>query len=586
MAIRLLKSRRSIVETHPEVTAMWDTKKNAPLLPAQFSMGSHYKAWWICDTGHEFEARITKLTHCKLNGCPACWKTSGNTRTSIKNKGSLAELHVEISLEWHPIKNGPLTAKHVAARSSKRVWWKCISGHEWQAPISARTSGSNCPVCYELTRGNILKRSYLKKRGAISLTHPELLKEWDYEKNHKFSPDDYHAGSHQHVWWKCRFGHSSKSEIRVRAKGHKCPDCNAQTSRLEVRILSEIKILVKSVEWRKKHYGKEIDIYLPEYKVALEIDGSVWHQHKKELDLGKNALLEKKRVLVIRIRGDGLPLLGGNDISYKESEQDLQVVKRLFSKLSQINPEIIDPLKLNNYLNGNEYLNDEYYKRILAQLPAPEVEDSFAHNFPHLLSEWSEKNAPLTPEMFSKMSSKRVWWKCSKGHEWVTRVSKRATGRGCPKCARQVGGAKSRSTHARRNSLKVFSPKVAAELHQSLNGDLKASDISCSSKLVVWWKCENGHEWKQSPQSRRAQRGTHECPKCRIDRKLLALTNPNLIAELHPHLNPTLDLSVLTTGSHQKLWWKCSKGHAWEAVVYNRTSEGGSGCPFCARQKK
>ena len=35
--------------------------------------------------------------------------------------------------------------------------------------------------------------------------------------------------------------------------------------------------------------------------------------------------------------------------------------------------------------------------------------------------------------------------------------------------------------------------------------------------------------------------------------------------------------------SNQKVWWKCSEGHTWEAGIYDRNR--GTGCPYCANQK-
>ena len=36
---------------------------------------------------------------------------------------------------------------------------------------------------------------------------------------------------------------------------------------------------------------------------------------------------------------------------------------------------------------------------------------------PELVSEWSDKNLPLTPDKITFGSNKRVWWKGSCGHE-------------------------------------------------------------------------------------------------------------------------------------------------------------------------
>ncbi len=58
------------------------------------------------------------------------------------------------------------------------------------------------------------------------------------------------------------------------------------------------------------------------------------------------------------------------------------------------------------------------------------------------------------------------------------------------------------------------------------------------------------------------------------------------LAEEHPELVPQwgtsneLSPSDVSSGSHKKVWWTCSKGHKWEATVKNRALIG-SKCPFC-----
>ena len=39
--------------------------------------------------------------------------------------------------------------------------------------------------------------------------------------------------------------------------------------------------------------------------------------------------------------------------------------------------------------------------------------------------------------------------------------------------------------------------------------------------------------------------------------------------------------AVISRGSKRKVWWRCEKGHNWQAAVYTRTGSG-TGCPVCA----
>ena len=58
------------------------------------------------------------------------------------------------------------------------------------------------------------------------------------------------------------------------------------------------------------------------------------------------------------------------------------------------------------------------------------------NNRENLLSEWEyNKNYPLTPHNCARGTSKKVWWKCKKGHEWQASVGYRAKfARPCPIC--------------------------------------------------------------------------------------------------------------------------------------------------------
>jgi DNA-directed RNA polymerase subunit RPC12/RpoP len=55
---------------------------------------------------------------------------------------------------------------------------------------------------------------------------------------------------------------------------------------------------------------------------------------------------------------------------------------------------------------------------------------------PDLAKEWHPtKNAPLTPKDVTSNSSKKVWWVCSKDHEWEATVNNRNQGKGCRYCS-------------------------------------------------------------------------------------------------------------------------------------------------------
>ena len=59
--------------------------------------------------------------------------------------------------------------------------------------------------------------------------------------------------------------------------------------------------------------------------------------------------------------------------------------------------------------------------------------------------------------------------------------------------------------------------------------------------------------------------------------------NAQLMAEWNWERNKNFDPSQLTIGSGKKVWWKCGKGHEWQAPVDRRSN--GKGCPYCTGKK-
>ena len=63
------------------------------------------------------------------------------------------------------------------------------------------------------------------------------------------------------------------------------------------------------------------------------------------------------------------------------------------------------------------------------------MSNSLAEVHPELVSEWSEKNLPLTPDDITFGSNKKVWWKGTCGHEWKSVINARVKGTVCSVCA-------------------------------------------------------------------------------------------------------------------------------------------------------
>lgn len=197
---------------------------------------------------------------------------------------------------------------------------------------------------------------------------------------------------------------------------------------------------------------------------------------------------------------------------------------------------------------------------------------------PHLVSEWIHaRNIPKAPDSVSAGSVFRAWWRCAQGHEWAAIVSNRARyGTGCPYCAGRLVTPET--------SLAAVAPELAAEWHSIKNEALTPCDVLPHSARKVWWICSSGHEYFSAINKRSYGRG---CPVCsrKVPSKYRNLETeaPEVAKQWHPDRNGALSPSQVLPKSNKLVWWRCEKGHEWQARVYARLS---SGCPDCHDAKR
>lgn len=203
--------------------------------------------------------------------------------------------------------------------------------------------------------------------------------------------------------------------------------------------------------------------------------------------------------------------------------------------------------------------------------------------YPTLAKEWHPtKNGELAPADVVPGTRRKVWWRCEKGHDYQASVASRVNGSGCPICA-------GKKVLAGFNDLATLYPAIAAHWHPEKNGALTPAQVTPASNKKVWWHCDKGHDY-QAVIASRTQRGGG-CPYC-AGRKVLAGFNdlatlePTVAKEWHPTKNGALTPQDVTSGSKKRVWWRCSAGHEWQAVIYSRTGNQRCGCPVCSGKRK
>lgn len=416
-------------------------------------------------------------------------------------------------------------------------------------------------------KGSVLMALQSTKK-SLAETNPELAAQWHPTKNGGLTPNDFSRGSKKKVWWQCRMGHEWQAQIDNRSRGTGCPDCRKefQVSFYENVIFFYIRtVYPDAIQSYKAHWLEkmEIDIFIPSLNVGIEYDGKMWHKDINR-DIRKNLLCKKHNVDLIRIREQGCPCIDGKNITLNTNDVDgvESAIKILFYNhlncqnfididinrdAIEIKNIIVHTAKQRSLLKLMPQLAKEWHPTKNGMLRPEHVlcgshdkvwwmcsqghewlatiknrcngtkcpyctgkkvlkgYNDLQTTHPELVKEWDYKNnGHLKPEDFTINSGQKVWWKCSHGHQWLTRIVDRKK-RNCPYCA-------NKKTLLGYNDLMTTNPLLANEWHPTKNDNLNPENFTSGSNKFIWWKCGVcGHEWRATINSRNRGNG---CPVC------------------------------------------------------------------------
>lgn len=136
-------------------------------------------------------------------------------------KQGLAGSHPHIMQLWSS--RNKTDPESVTASSHRIVEWICPKGHRWQARIfSVAQDGCRCPYC--------AGKAAIPGETDLATVRPDLLVQWDWERNRGLTPDSLLPSTHTKAWWRCDKGHQWEAAIfsRTREKAARCPYCTGK----------------------------------------------------------------------------------------------------------------------------------------------------------------------------------------------------------------------------------------------------------------------------------------------------------------------------------------------------------------------
>ena len=303
-----------------------------------------------------------------------------------KNKITLFRVKERTGKEWRDVADAVYTIhKHKEKEELQAVIRAILDSID---PASNMWTRRN-PLCvYSSITVNLERdaneiREYLTPiPNSLVDLRPDLVKEWNVEKNGHLRPEMFGINSNDKVWWKCsNCGHEWRTTVIHRGgkRNSGCPECAKEKKGktfTKRRVVERGSLAEKNpalaAEWHPTKNGNLTPADVTEKRFA-----NVWWLCPKcgyECEASPNN----------RSKGVGCPCCSG-------------------------------------------------------RVPKIGVND-FKTLYPDLAAEWDyERNGEIRPEQFLPKSGKKVWWRCSIcGHEWETEIRNRTNGHGCPHYRRHV----------------------------------------------------------------------------------------------------------------------------------------------------
>ena len=488
----------------------------------------------------------------------------------------------KLMLDWDWAKNTEkdLSPNLLTCGSHTVAYWKGhVCGHEWQASIKNRSNGEGCPVC--------IGKKIVEGVNDFGSNYPNLLKDWDYNKNTTISPLKIYRYSTKRVWWKChKCGYEWQTPIFKRSRGYGCPCCSRKVA---VKGVNDFETLfpLLAKEW---DYGKNV---IKPYEVTPGSSKKVWW-------ICLNGHDSYCAPVVNRTHGAGCPVCNTMFQTSFPEQAILFYVKKLF------------PDALNRYkgLFKTAMELDIYIPSINIAI---EYDGAAWHKMSHSAQREQKKyNICKDHKIFlyrvreesnSKASADKVYSvpafsfsKLPLFDEMIKNLLK------------DISNERDIDVNLERDMFEILQykiikfedslacqfPELCGEWHPALNKGLRPENVLPGTTLKVWWRCQKcGNEWQANINNRTKGHGCNVCANAqrKITYHKVRLKTRELLIDCkcvedwdYEKNEHTPD--YYTKSSSEEVWWKCHKcGYEWKTAIFNRTRDDRKNeCPSCTRR--
>lgn len=346
----------------------------------------------------------------------------------------IINVYPELIKEWDFELNNKRFEDMTCGSKYKADWICGERKHKYKMMIDNKINkGQGCPYC---------SGRRVSVDTCLATTHPELIKDWDFDKN-ILTPYDISQGSAKKVFWGCDKNHSYLSAINSRTNMDSgCPYCAGKKATPKNNLLICFPEICKNWDYELNKKSPEEYLLYSNQSVSWICDDK---KHKY------SAIISNKT-----LKNQGCPYCAKTnkkvcaDNCLASIRPDL--LKEWDYELNTISPTEIVPHSTMpiNWICENKHKwiisphNREYSKCPYCANKKICNDNCLATVAPHLIEEWHQiKNLPLTPYDVSSGSNKKIYWQCKEcSFEWLAPINRRVcSGSGCPKCGKNISYA-------------------------------------------------------------------------------------------------------------------------------------------------
>ena len=322
---RNVKNRKKKGNVSAESISKPQEKEDSPLLKDAYpdlyemrlndcedlNIWSNKKLLWKCDKGHEFTSSIRNLIK-RSTKCNVCSGVA--LQKGVNDISTLAPDLASCIVSPDP--------SEITLAYNKPITFKCFTCmHQWVSNLDKRKDRSlRCPGCSGKT--------VIPGFNDLETIMPHIKNSW--AKNNKYMPSEMTTKSEKEVYLYCSNG-ISHDLVKTYAyvisrtpnrRTYLCNHCSGSAGEIDMANFIASLGFTTIRKDRKIIRPKELDVYLPDLKVAFEYNGLYWHSDQA----GKSDTYHYDKWKRCADKGIQLISIWEDDWNYRED-----IVKRMIA---------------------------------------------------------------------------------------------------------------------------------------------------------------------------------------------------------------------------------------------------------------